>query len=538
MTTNQLAVSVYSSGTTLIDDAAGDLANIENVRFSTGYPGGLYLGASMFVPRDILRSWQIKGMQRFVIRNGLTTVYEGQFTNGFGSWRETSEGVQLNLIGYWGSLLNSRRLRRLYADKRTNEETWKNMTGTDTVAETVNIRRYDQENSNNQLKITPQASVAWGAADRIRLRYTAPTGETIRRIDFDYNFSEGAQVWTSKLYDVDNAADLWTIAATGNAAGQNVEPAAGCATVDFYLTSTNAQTTPADQSIWSELSNIVVYATMNHAPASLATVDFTEIAKDIRAEISDLSADEFEIDSNTLSLVPFIADGFPTVAETLVRCASYGDSSQNEWAVGVLASDLSTDDKPLLFIEQYPALTDYDYAVRMDEPNLKPPTDISRDWDSLHNWIVVQYGDEQGKTQYVTPDDDANLKDADSITDWDQQDHLLKIRHGDVTVATNFGRRYLAKHKSPQWRMTKPIRVRGYIRAKSGNRIPSSEIHAGKRVKIENFLNDLSGTGLTFLITKTDYDDRDEVCAIQAGKPDALDVALAQQTLEMERIAT
>ena len=539
---NNLIVEIYSSGTTRISDPGSELSLIENVGFSTIYPGGLYRDASMFVPRDIAHSWLVKGAQRLVLRNGLTPVFEGKIADLDRALQRDTEGVQIDVLGYWGAYLESRRLRRLYADMRTNEEAWPNRTGIDAMAETVNIMRYDQENGNNQLRILPQSSQDWGAADRIRLRYTAPPGETIRRMDFDYNFSEGAQVWTSKIRDVDNATDLWTISATGNAANQNVEPASGCTILDFFLTSTNAQTTPDDQSIWSELFNIVVYATMNHAPASLDTVNLTEIAKDIRAELTDLSANEFEIDSNTLSLVPFIADRFPTAADILIDAASYGDSSQNRWAVGVLASDLSTDEKPLLFVEQYPVLTDYDYAVRVDEDNLEPPFDLSEgyigaDENNIWNWIIVEYSDERGFTQFATPDDDANLKDSDSITDWGQRDYRLRVGHATQATAINAGRRFLAAKKDPVWHMTNPISIKGWIRAKSGNRIPASEIRAGKRIRVENWLQDpaLGTDNLIFLVTGTGYDDEVEVCTATTGLLNSLDVILAQQQLELER---
>jgi hypothetical protein len=531
---NGLIVKIFSSGTTPVNDPLGELKRIENIRFSTGYPGGLYLKASMLVSRDITRDWLISGAQRLVIYNGLTPIFEGKIADLNRALQGSGEGVKISATGYWGALLGSRRLRRLYADSRTSEAAWPDRTGADAVTETINIIRYDQENDKNQLRIVPQSGVDWGASDRARLRYTAPTGEEIRRMDFDYDFSEGAQVWTTKLQDVDNASDEWTLGTSGTGTSQNIEPATGCTTIDFFLTSTNAQTVPADQTVYSELSNVTLYATMNHAPGSgKNTVDLTEIAKDIRAEFTDLSADEFEIDSNTLSLVPFIADRFPTAADVLVEAASYGDSSQNRWAVGLYASELSTDDKPLLFVEQYPVLTDYDYAVRVDEPTLEPPFDISEgyigsDENNVWNWIVVQYRDEQGFRQYVTPDDDANLKDADSITDWGQRDYLLRIRHGDAAAATNFGRRFLAAHKDPVWHMTRPIKVKGSIRSKSGNLIPASEIRAGKRIRVENFLRDPA--------LGTDYDDTREVCTITTGRPDSLDVILAQQALEAARL--
>ena len=70
--------------------------------------------------------------------------------------------------------------------------------------------------------------------------------------------------------------------------------------------------------------------------------------------------------------------------------------------------------------------------------------------------------------------------------------------------------------------------VGGYIGAKSGQVVPSSQIRAGKRVKIENYLQDLSGTGLTFLISMIECDDRSETVAISTGLPDNLAVFLAR----------
>jgi hypothetical protein len=85
--------------------------------------------------------------------------------------------------------------------------------------------------------------------------------------------------------------------------------------------------------------------------------------------------------------------------------------------------------------------------------------------------------------------------------------------------------------------MTRRIKIKGSIRAKSGNLIPASEIKAGKRIRVENFLRDpaLGTDDLVFLITKTSYDDRKEICTITTGKPNELDVILAQQQLELER---
>ncbi|HEY4692489.1 MAG TPA: hypothetical protein VIH16_03575, partial [Bellilinea sp.] len=74
--------------------------------------------------------------------------------------------------------------------------------------------------------------------------------------------------------------------------------------------------------------------------------------------------------------------------------------------------------------------------------------------------------------------------------------------------------------------------VIGYIRDRYGSEVPACEIQAGKRIKIENWLNDLSGTGLTFLISATDYNDTTETCTLGIGQVDELDVFLSRLAAE------
>jgi hypothetical protein len=135
----------------------------------------------------------------------------------------------------------------------------------------------------------------------------------------------------------------------------------------------------------------------------------------------------------------------------------------------------------------------------------------------VYNWIVVEYRDDQGKTIYLTPDDDATLKDTTSISAYGQRDYLLNIETANGTIALDAGQAFLADRKDIKYRMSSPIAVVKSIRTKNGGTVPASQIRAGKRIRIENFLQDLSGTGLTFLISETDYDADGETCSVTAG---------------------
>ncbi|MGH9158194.1 MAG: hypothetical protein ACRD1K_20690 [Acidimicrobiales bacterium] len=528
-----------------IIDVQDELARAGGIEFSTGYPGGLYLDASMEIAREIVKSWLLRGGQRLRILNGQNVVYEGLIANLDRALQAARQHIEINATGHWGALLGSRRMRRLYADFRTSPDVWVERSGEDYVTDFVNIERYDDVNKVNRVAILPQNGIAWGAADRIRVRYEAPPGEAIARMEFDCEFSEGGQVWTTKLQDVDNAeATLYSRTTTGIDLNQSVEPAAGSRRIDMFLTSTNAQTTPGDQSVYASYKKIKVYAAKNHIPAGgKGTVDLTEIARDIRAEYPELSTDESLIASNTFSLKPFVGDRFVTAADILSRAASYGDASFNRWAVGIRGSHLAPDEKPILFVEAFPALSSFEYALRIDEPNLVPPFNIAEgyigsDENRIWNFIVVEYADEQGFAQFLTPLDDANLKDQTSIDKYGQRDYRLSIGHGGITVAANAGRRFLAAHKDPPWSLKGPIAVKEFIRGSQSQRIPASEIQAGKRIQIENFLIDpaTGSSDLIFLVTGTRYSDDDQVCQMTVGVPNSLDVYLAQRELIDEQL--
>jgi hypothetical protein len=538
-----LTVEIFETGTTRIQDAASDLKKIENVVVSTGYPGGLYLGATMDVPRDIVKGWLIKGAQRMRVLNGIKVVWEGQITNLERALTSDTEKIQIVGTGYWGSLLSSRRLARLYADQRTSADVWIDRSGNDWHVNQTTYRRYDDLNSENLLRVMPNNGVAWGANDRTRLDFIAPAGEDIRRMDFDAQLDEQGQNWSIRVRHGVSETALYTRSTDGTDSNQNVEPAQPCPNLRFHLTANAGQTVA--EGVFGELRNITVYATMNHSPASLATVNLTEIAKDIRAEYSDLSTDEQLIDDNTLALKPFVAARYPTVADVLSRASSYGDSSQNRWATGVRGSHEANDNLPILFAEQYPDLTTgaAEYLVSIDEPNMVPPFNINEgyigsDENRVWNFIIVEFSDERGFTSFHTPTDDVLLKDDDSITDFGQRDFKLSIGHATPTTALTAGRRFLKAHKDPVWSMKGPIAIKGYVRGDKGQRIPAAEIQAGNRLKIENFLRDptINAVELVFLVTKTTYVDEENVCNLTVGVPNSLDVYLAQRELVDERL--
>ena len=513
---NALNLTGYNSSGTALN---ADLDTAQDVGFTTVYPGGLFAALSFYVPGVTLDTWALVQNSKIIARNGLATVWDGKVTGLQIAYQGDTAGVSVTCLGYWASVLMRRGWRKWWADTRMSEAAWPEATtaysaNDETLLQKMHVDRL------NRIRFTPKA-VAFANGKYHRVIYAAPTGETVKRVTFNYDLQEAAQAWVLALYSNNTVAVLeWSVSASGTGSG-DVTLATPDQYVFFLLQSGAAQTPASDGTIYGELSSIVVYT-------ETGSINLTEIAKDVRADVTELSANETLIASNTFALVPFISE-VDTYADILTVAASYGDATFDAWACGIRESEIASDSKPILFVEQQPALTDYDYAIRLDEPNLVAPFTAEQDTSEIKNWIAATYQDETGRTVVVTPDDDANLKDATSITAYGEIHEWIDVQTTSLTNAKNYARRILAARKDPQWIVSSGIGVVGYIRGKGGEIVPASEIRAGKRVRVENFLSDLNGTGLTLLITGTSYNDASETNQLSVGRPDVLATWLARQ---------
>ena len=520
MNYNRLILEVYESGsTTVVPDPAGFLALAQGLRFDSFFPFGRYGVCSFFIPGNPADAFPFKGGQRLVARNGLTIVWEGGISDiayvvgagANGGWRVTG-------VGYWGRLLSVRGIRKPWADTRIDEATWPY-----SAAGTAAIKcRLDRQ---NRLRFVPERE-EWANAETAYVEYTAPTGQTIKRVTLDYDLQEGGQAWQLRGRNVTGASNLFTISSSGTGS-QDVTLGTPSQQIRLVFEAGATQTPLSDVEYYGEYSNIVVYT-------ETGAIDAQQIATDVVGLVVGLNSSTARIGALTLSLVPFITEGYEMFADLLARAVSYGDASFNSWDCYLDSSEraASPDGKPVLVLEQYPALTDYDVAVRLDEW----PVEIVEDTEGLRNYVVVRYRDLlDNRDVWVTPADDANLKDDAAITAaGGQRELVLDAGVTTQTNAINLGRRALAARKDPRYYVSAPIVVVGAIRGKNGNLIPASEVKAGMRLRVEDFIPDkvgVSGAGLTVYITRADYDDASQSVAISCGVPDDLAVILAQIAL-------
>lgn len=523
---NRVRLTVYArNSTTVVNDAGVELPRAQDLSFNTIFPGGLYGTCSFTIPRDVTRSWAFEIGQRVVARNGLTVVYEGTISNvgyevGAGAWQART----VECTGGWGWTLAAQGWRKPWADSRMSDSVWVYQTGTTGGGDqSCTLDRL------NRLRFTPKG-VAWASGDYAAVRYTAPVGETVKRVTYNYDFAEGAQAWEIVIYNVGTAADIAATSITTSGTGSvDHTLATPSQSIEARFYSRAAQTPTEDGTYYGQFSSVVVYT-------ETGSINGYEIAKDIRARATDINSDETNLSSSlSYALVPFTTEpnlDWEMYADILQRAVSFGDASFNQWYARLIESDKAAtpNGKPVLELAQYPALTDYDYAVRINEPNVGP-FKVVKDGSGVYNYIILRYTDENGNEQWLTPSDDANLTDATSVAAYGQRETVINCGQVTTSVATNWGRRLLAQTKDPKFYVSGPITVVGYIRAKNGQRVPAANIQARKRVKIENFLTDevsVTGAGLTFYITQTDYTDKAQMCSMSVGVPDNLAVFLAK----------
>lgn len=330
------------------------------------------------------------------------------------------------------------------------------------------------------------------------------------------------QSWRVGLYNQTTGGTIWSTDTQGTGSVDHTL-ATPSNTVWLYYSSRAKQTPPANGTVYGKFTNVTVYT-------ETGAINLYEVARDVRGGVSELSADESLISSAlNFSLVPFITDGPKHLTEILNTAAQFGSAAALPCAAGVRESEIASDGKPILFAEAQPVLTDYDYSLRMEDFNAGDVA-FEQDTPSVKNWIIVQYTDAGGTMRRITPDDDVSLKDTTSIDTFGERHETVTVDTASAATALNIGKRYLAARKDVQWRANNEIVVKGRIRAKGGYWVPASEVRAGKRVKIENYHDNLTGslTSFVLLITATRYNDQDETCALGVGRPNPLSVLTAR----------
>ena len=507
-----LTVIVYSSGTTpLQNDAGSELLRATGVDFETMYPAGLYGAASFFIARDVLDCLAVKVGMRVEIWDDLDWVYEGHIINiNYTVSRERS-GVEVNCVGPWAYRLMQYALRKRWVDNRFNDDAWQPET-------TAQFDKFTLDRS-NRLRFLPKQGVSYAANDVVYWRYDMPTGQTIKRVTFDYNLQEGAQDWGLTLYNIDAASVIWNVNVSGSGSRDETlaTPSNG---IWFYFNSGAAQTGIGDGTIHATITNLRVYS-------ETGNINMYEIFGDVVDELStagylNSSKSLLQQSGSPLSLVPFMADDFENIADILAEAAGRGDANYDAWGYGLKHSRRAQtyDGKSLLFLEPYPDTSDYDITVGLDErPPLISPVRFRFATEHVLNWITLRFDNAQGRSVFRSPLNNALLKDDASISTYGRRAPKSPLYLGDstTTIADTFGRKVLSRYKDGRWELRSSLTLMDQVRTKNQRHLPVSKVEAGMRIRIENFIEDV-----IFLISATRYSQQDDVVTLQAGLPISL----------------
>lgn len=540
-----------------LPDPGGLLPLASGLQFTTGFPGGLYIDCSFYVPRKLATYWDVRGAQRVVIRRGQRAVWEGKIDSLNSQASGSEQGTLVQCTGYWGALMMRYAIRKRWADTRITEDVWQWQTG-GTGAEKCNVDRQ------NRLRFTPKA-VAWTNGQSAYLRYVMPVGQTVKRIKYTYTLAEGAQQWEIVVQRSTDSVTFTTISAANGdtfVSGSTTSIIAdGTGNLDITLGTPSRylllrfyaradQTPAADGTIYGEFTNITVFS-------ETGTIDAEEVGYDLIDNCTELTQSDIGVaglTGETLPAIDILAfDEFVSLADIAMDVAGYGNTSDESIYFQVRASEESenNDGKPLLSAGAYPDLTTANYVIRLADDNVVS-ADITRDYTNIQNWIAVNYTDERNEPQIITPDDASYplLTDATSTTNYGRRVATIQsgtlqtakflesltvitkpgrtpytVRPSSAALAYYYGKRYLAKWKNPLW--SGSITVVGYILGSGGNEIPASEIEAGKVLDLADYVVDevLATDTLDYprvIITATSYDAETEQCVVTFGPLDDL----------------
>jgi len=539
--TNNLSIRIFEPlSNTAIPDNTGVLINGATVQeFETMYPGGIFGAAKIHVPQSPLKQWNPMKIYpyRYVIYNNSNVVYEGWVDEHILSG---GSGITIPLIGAWGFVGKGRGLRRLWKDNRVTDDIWEEYGDT---TEKVSVDR------NERIRITPRgADQAWANTEQTGVKYTAPTGEKIIRVTYDYDVtSVNNEDWSITLYGASaGTVDAQSRTTTGQSTG-TVDHTFGTSesVVSIRIRSDTAQTPAPDGTSgdfsYVEASNIMVYCETNNGAGYSADAD--DIMADIVAEFSShINSDTQWIGTNSIlggtseTDDPFItgkSDGsFELVADIMERLYLLGDTTNDAWAAGFLESRRAAtpDGKPVVYYEQQPALTDFDYIIDANDDNINASEiEFSIPIGRVSNSIWVNYRDANRRSQWINEDDEATLASSSSQTRYTRRDISVDAGELSYARALDYGKRYLGQYQyATSMTNVQPFSVYSYIRTKAGSRVPASEIRAGKRVKMSNFISPVGANeDNIFLIQRTRYRSDGESCQIYPGTVETLDVLLA-----------
>lgn len=536
MNDNHLTVDAFARGsTTAIPNVGFDYRKISGLQFETYWPGGLYGSASFYVPKDLATSWANSGAYRVVFYNGLVPVYEGYVDNIDRVADESTSGILVSCVGAWGNILAAQGMNKPWSISDTDKSTWVPILNT--IEE-----QFDYQVIEGKIHISPNYSLTHAQDTYQTTQFTAPIGQTVKRIKYTYGFVESSGEWEISMWrSTDGASWTQMTGASGDTfttgtttvisapATGNIDVTLGTPSrymrFAFFSRKAGGNTPGSGDHIHGMMYDVSVRTEVD------ATITASVVINDVLAACTDLNTTATYITAPAVDISPFATDGYETYDSIITRALGFGGTSGANYYAQLLESDYlmqGANGKPILQVGAYPAVTSaYEYELALTDLNLVAPFTLSEAYDQIANYIIVSYTDSvTGVQSYVTPDNDASLTDTTSTGLYGRRIPQGGSIDAGVTTSAGaiaFGVRYLVKYKNPTWRLSAPVSVIEYIRRSGEIRQPCSQIRAGERVLFSNFpaspVSDpiMGASPLIAVITRTGYSDDGRVCSLSFG---------------------
>lgn len=565
-----------------VNDPSRSTEQITILGWSSEWPKG-YTNFSAEVKRDILQSWAVKTAYDLKVLDGQRIVYQGRLGSPERSLNGSDSSIQLTAFG-WYVVLAERRLRKRWVDiEGLTRLVWP--AGRDAVMSQT-LATVDRGRDRLKITLVPDDYQVIAYADQYHEQYALPVGSTVRRVvmelfarsgpqamyelynddqaasegaikmDFvshasvgapatdtlDITFSRGdTNSFTLKHYPAQCAGWFSGIAyengnkvyhnsvaylcTTGHTAAAATEPGVGGSWGSYWSVST-LSTDEMDQNDYSGLDGLVVYADYHSAHRAAASPAYTsgELVEDVLllARESDLSADMDAVGEPSIDLSGAFAtlnDDFESADSLIQRLAAYGDTSQNTWGLAVWDANGASDGLPKAVFSARD-VSSWEYEVSITDLTAFAPEESE---DQLFNWISVRYTDEAGKSHLLTPDDDADLKDATSIAAYGKRcSPTLNAGTASPAAAKSLGQRYLAYHRNPLPKMS--LTQTGVIRRYGGEVVPVNRVRAGERIKVIDY----RGGTVYFLRSVTYNAQQNTIRATSDVPPDDVNILMTQ----------
>lgn len=506
---NQLSLEVYQGNDTAPVQAWD---RIEGLEFDTQYPGGIFGGMrATILGQDTL--YNLMGNERFVVRNFQKQVYEGFLDELIPGNRE----VSLVCVGPWGRYMGGLSSSKIWADDRVSSQAWwPAAEGGTCKPDLFTVDNY------NRIGIIPKAQAVVSGDHMFQYYFAIAPGGTIKRFTYNYDFDEDSQAWEGTVASSDDLSS-WTTLATYSATASGSADLT-LATPQRYLRvclmSKASQTPPSNGDVRFTISSPRVYQALSSADTAGAAMNLDVLLRDLAAILAGtISADTSRVSSNTYSLIPFYSNPAPeALASTILRAAAFGDSSYNPWAVYLGPSSWYSDNLPGFVSQAIPSLSAWDVGIFKRALNAP----LRQVYGEIANTVTVTYVDAEGRSWVLNASSNPELTDALSVKKHGRRDHPIRLP-GNVTAtqAANIGARYLAAHKNPRW-FTSGARVGGGAIGPNGEVIPASEIRAGMRLAVLDFISRDTGMPFVGLIQKTKYSHDTQTCDISLSEVDPL----------------